>query len=410
VTSLGPPRSGAAPGSPGSSLAASETRVELDVDAPRAALERGGPRAGLEAGAPEVGALLQELVAIPSVSGDEGAIADFVVELLRRNGVDIERLGHTVVARLARGRGPRFLLCSHLDTVPVGEGWTHAPHGEGWADGRLFGRGANDAKASVVAMLTAVLELARSPKTLSGEVVLALNAQEETDNAGMRAVLAALGKPDGAVFGEPTGLEVVRAQAGLALLSAEWRGRSCHAAHVARAEHENALLAAARDVAGLPSYLSPGPAHALLGQSTIAPTVLAAGKRHNVVPDLAELTLDCRLAPPHTGEEARALVAEHLPAARVTLVSARLKPFETAGDHPLVRAALTAAGKQQAQGSMTLSDMALMEGVPAIKCGPGETARSHTADEYVLADELEAGACFYARLVPAALAALGSVR
>jgi acetylornithine deacetylase len=354
--------------------------------------------------------LLRELVAIPSVSGEEGAAADFVVALLAEAGVETQRLGHTVLARLARGRGPRLLLVSHLDTVPVGAGWTQDPYRAEWRDGRLYGRGANDAKASAVAMLATVLEVARDPKELAGELWLALNAQEETDNAGMRAVLAALGPPDGAVCGEPTGLEVVRAQAGLALLEAEWKGRACHAAHVARAEHVNALLAAAREVATLPNHLSPGASHALLGPSTIAPTVLRAGQRHNVVPDRATLVLDCRLAPPHSAEDARRTVAARLPAAEVRITSERLKPFETAEDHALVGAALSAAGRTRAIGSSTLSDMALLGGVPAVKCGPGETARSHTADEYVLASELAAGLAFYARFVPAALAALGGTR
>jgi len=353
-----------------------------------------------------LGELLRELVAIPSVSGDEGAAADFVVAQLDEAGIDSRRLGHTVLARFARGMGPRLLFVSHLDTVPVGAGWTRAPYPAAWEHGRLWGRGANDAKASATAMLWTLLELARAPREFTGELWLALNAQEETDNAGMRAVLAEVGAPDGAVCGEPTGLEVVRAQAGLAILKAEWHGRSCHAAHVARAEHANALLAAAREIATLPSWLTPGEAHALLGQSTIAPTVLHAGQRHNVVPDRAELVLDCRLAPPHSAADARRVVAEHLPAAEVTIASERLKPFETAEDHPLVRAALECAGRTRAIGSTTLSDMALLSGVPAVKCGPGDTARSHTSDEYVLASELEAGAGFYARFVPAALAAL----
>jgi acetylornithine deacetylase len=353
---------------------------------------------------------LRELVAIPSVSGEEGAAADFVVARLAEAGIETRRLGHTVLARLARGPGPRLLLLSHLDTVPVGAGWTHAAHGAAWADGRLYGRGANDAKASAVAMLWTVLAAARDPHALAGELWLALNAQEETDNAGMRAVLAEIGAPDGAVCGEPTGLEVVRAQAGLALLKAEWKGRACHAAHVARAEHANALLAAAREIATLPDHLSPGAPHALLGPSTIAPTVLRAGQRHNVVPDRAELVLDCRLAAPHSAEDARRLVAARLPAAEVTITSDRLKPFETAEDHPLVRAALGAAGKTRALGSSTLSDMALLSGVPAVKCGPGESARSHTSDEFVLASELEAGLRFYARFVPAALEALRGTR
>lgn len=354
--------------------------------------------------------LLRALVAIPSVSGDEGAAADFVAGLLAGAGIEHRRLGHTVFARLARGTGARLLLVSHLDTVPVGAGWTQDPYGATWEHGRLHGRGANDAKASAAAMLWTMLALARRPAGLVGELWLALNAQEETDNSGMRAVLSEVGTPDGAVCGEPTGLEVVRAQAGLALLKAEWKGRSCHAAHVARAVHENALLVAAREIATLPAWLSPGAPHELLGQSTIAPTVLHAGQRHNVVPDRAELVLDCRLAAPHTGEDARRVVAARLPTAEVTLTSERLKPFETAEDHPLVRAALASAGRTRAIGSTTLSDMALLSGVPAVKCGPGETARSHTSDEYVLAEELAAGVRFYAGFVPAALAALREAR
>jgi len=359
---------------------------------------------------PSPSALLRELVAIPSPSGDEGAVAEFVAGMLTAAGIEVQRLEHTVVARLARGRGPSFLLLSHLDTVPVGAGWTHDPYGAEWREGVLFGRGANDAKASVAAMLWAFLGLARAPGDLAGEVWLAFTAQEETDNAGMRALLAALEPPDGAVCGEPTGLEVVRAQAGLALLRAAWSGRACHAAHVAHAPHANALLAAAREIAMLPSWLSPGEPHPLLGVSTIAPTVLASGRRHNIVPEHAELTLDCRLAPPHTADDARRVVEARLPGAEVTVVSRRLQPVETPEEHPLVRAALACSGRTHARGSMTLSDMALLAGIPAVKCGPGDSARSHTADEFVRADEVEQGAHFYARLVPMALEALAGGR
>ena len=363
-------------------------------------------------------ALLQELVAIESPSGQEGAAADYATRLLASRGIEVERLGDSVLARWApagsRAPGPGLLLNSHLDTVPVGQGWTRRATGENWADGRLYGRGANDAKASAAAMLWTLLHLAEGRPGARGTLYLALTACEETSNAGMGAVLARLEREGsglaavvhGAVTGEPTGLEVVRAQSGLAVLRAVWSGRSCHAAHVGRVPHANALLAAARELAAIDSHLTLGRSHPLIGASTLAPTVLEAGRRHNVVPDRAEALFDARLAPPNSAADAVALLRTVLPNASIEIHSERLKPVETAAEHPLVRAALKSAGRTAAIGSNTLSDMALLGGIPAVKCGPGETARSHTSDEFVLQAELEAGAAFYARLVPAAFEAL----
>lgn len=355
--------------------------------------------------------LLRELVAIASPSGSERELAEFAAARLERAGLDVERIDGSVIARLDFGGGPRLLFNSHLDTVPVGEGWSEAPLGGDWKSGRLYGRGSNDAKASVAAMMIAFASLAEERARLPaarGELLLALNACEETTNAGMAAVLARLGLPDGAVTGEPTGLEVVRAQSGLAVLRAEWSGRACHAAHVARVEHDNALLKAASEVGAAGPYLTLGGPHPLLGPSTVVPTVLRAGERHNVVPDRAEALFDCRLAPPHEAQEVRELLQRLLPSARVEVRSARLRPVETAAEHPLVRAALRAAGKAAAIGSSTMSDMALLPGVPAVKCGPGVSARSHTSDEYVLLTELEAGCAFYRALAPLALEALAA--
>ena len=355
--------------------------------------------------------LLRELVATSSVSGTEGPIADLVHGWLRARGIECERLGDDLIARLGRAPGPRLLFNSHLDTVPLGEGWTQPPLGAPWREGRLYGRGSNDAKASVAAMLWMLARLAERPRQLpAGELLVALTTKEETVNEGMGRVLAHLGLPDGGVTGEPTGLQVVRAQAGLAVLKATWTGRSCHAAHVARVPHDNALLKAAADMGRTAPYLTLAPEHPLLGASTIAPTVLHAGERHNVVPDHAEALFDARLAPPHTGADAAALLAERMRSAHVVVRSARLQPIETAADHPLVLAALAVAGRAAAVGSTTLSDMALLQGVPAVKVGPGETARSHTPDEYVLRTELEAGAAFYEALAPAALEALAAAR
>jgi acetylornithine deacetylase len=289
----------------------------------------------------------------------------------------------------------------------VGEGWTREPLAPVWEGGRLYGRGANDAKASAAAMIAAAATLAESD-AWSGRVWLALNACEETSNAGMADALQHIGPVDGAVVGEPTGLEVVRAQSGLAVVVATWAGRSCHAAHVERVEHENALLLASAELARTAPHLVLDGEHPLLGKSTVVATVLRAGERHNVVPDRAEAVFDARLAPPHTAADVVRALAAAMPGAELRVRSERLRPFETAEDHPLVRAALESAGRERAIGSATMSDMALLQGVPAVKCGPGQTSRSHTPDEFVLASEVEAGEAFYSAFAPAALRALAA--
>lgn len=341
--------------------------------------------------------LLLDLVRTPSVSGEEQAVQELCVDWFEARGFDVQRVERSTVARVARGEGPRLLLCSHYDTVPPGSLWRADPWEVSWEGEELVGLGANDAKASAAAMMTAAAELARSA-AFAGELVVALNHEEETTNAGMAAVLDELGAPDLAVIGEPTGLEVVRAQAGLAVLTATWRGRSCHAAHVTRVEHTNALCAAARELAHFPEpFAFPGE-HELLGPSTLTPTVLRSGERHNKVPDEAACVFDARLAAPHDADGCVAYLERALPGAEIGVRSRRLGAVETAADHPLVRAALRLAGRPRAVGSNTLSDMALLPGVPAIKCGPGETARSHTPNEYVTRAELARAAGFYEAL------------
>jgi acetylornithine deacetylase len=343
--------------------------------------------------------LLRELVAIASPSGEEAAVGDHVARRLGAAGFAVSRVGAGVVAEAGPAGAPVVMLCSHLDTVPAGAAWSADPWRADWRDDRLVGLGANDAKASVAAMIAAGERWLAGSARGGLRLRLAFNALEETTNRGMEELLAAHGVPDAAVIGEPTGLEVVNAQSGLAVLEAEWSGRSCHAAHVGRVEHANALLAAARDLAGFPACLELGAVHPQCGISTVAATVLRAGERHNLVPDRAVATLDARLAPNVDAARALAEVQRLLPHAAVRVRSARLKPFETPAAHPVVRAALQAAGCAAPIGSSTMSDMALLQGVPAVKCGPGRTERSHTPDEFVTRDELEAGFRFYARFL-----------
>lgn len=336
--------------------------------------------------------LLARMVAIPSVSGDESAIADFVTEYARSAGLVVERIRNSVMVTTGR-RAPTLWLLSHLDTVPVGNGWTVDPGVIEWRDGRLYGRGSNDAKVSGAAMLSALVDLR---ETAAGdEVAVVLTACEETNNSGMNEVLEAKGRPQACICGEPTGLEVVCAQGGLSVLTATWRGVSCHAAHAKNVKNDNALLKAARDLSTLPNVVEVGEEHPLLARTTVVATQLKVGERHNVVPDLAEAVFDARLSPTAEADAVRARLAELLPNAEVMIRSKRLQAVDTPPDHPVVLAALAAARRVHPLASKTLSDMAFLKGVPAVKCGPGQTARSHTPDEFVMLDELLAGVAFY---------------
>ena len=305
--------------------------------------------------------------------------------------------------------GTTLMLNSHLDTVGAGPSWSVDPWDAEWRAGRLTGLGANDAKGCVAAMVAAMAAAAAGPRP-GGTLLLALTVGEETSNRGMEQVLEQLGLPDAAVTGEPTGLEVVRSQAGLAVIEARWLGTSCHAAHAWKLTHRNALLEAARDLSALPSAVCLEAGHELLGPTTLVAAALHSGERHNRVPDSAEALFDVRITPPHDAALCLAALARRLPGAELRLRSERLKAVDTAAGHPLVRAALAAAGRARAVGSSTLSDMALLHAVPAVKCGPGDSHRSHTPDEYLLLEELEAGAAFYSRLVPLAFEALAPVR
>ncbi len=352
-------------------------------------------------------ALAAQLVRIQSPSGSEEAVAQFCAQWFESKGLATERLDKTLVVRVPGKPGPRLLLNSHYDTIPAGDMWETDPWDVAWIDERLTGLGANDAKGCVAAMMMATAELAAGP-ALNGELILSLHQEEETNNRGMELVREHVGPVDLAITGEPTGCEVIRSQSGLAVFRLNWQGKACHAAHISRVDHENALLQAAGELAQWKApFLLPGE-HELLGPSTLSPTVMHSGSRHNLIPDGAEVIFDARLAPPHDAAECVRILEEAFPQAKVTVRSERLGPKDTAADHPLVLEALAVLGHQRALGSNTLSDMALLPGVPAIKCGPGQTVRSHTAGEFITRQELQQGAEFYSQVIPRVFNALQS--
>ncbi|GLH70781.1 peptidase M20 [Geothrix rubra] len=345
--------------------------------------------------------LLTLLVGTPSVSGEEGPLADQVQDLVAAKGFEVHRSGANLWFTLGKVGGPRLLLNSHLDTVPPCAGWSGDPFTPAWHGPRLQGLGANDAKGSVAAILLAAFELAAQP--LPGEVVVALTAEEETGGAGLATILDQLGPLDGAVVGEPTGLRVCAAQRGLLVLKCTARGQSGHVAHAQMLGAENAIHKAARDISRIAGM--DFPAHPLLGSQKAQVTQIQGGLRRNQVPDACEFFVDLRTGPDQD-HDALAAQFQGLLESEVAVHSKRYLPKGTDPNHPIVRAALSAAAKAGPVGSGTTSDWAFLGDVPAVKAGPGDTFRSHRPDEYLTLPELEAGIAFYAKLAPAFFKAL----
>jgi acetylornithine deacetylase len=234
-------------------------------------------------------------------------------------------------------------------------------------------------------------------------LALALVEGEETSGAGTRAALDELARRGlaaaAAVVGEPTGLDIAVAQKGLMVLELVARGEACHAANAARLGAANAARRLAHDLVALEG-IDFGPPHAALGPVTLEPTVVRAGTARNVVPGEATAVLDVRTTPALSRPEVVARIAAAVEG-EVRVVSDRLVPYETPEGSAIVAAALAARPGARLFGSATLSDMVFLDGVPAVKCGPGRSERSHAPDEYATEEEVLAGARFYARLVGA---------
>lgn len=317
------------------------------------------------------------------------------------------RLGDNIIARA--GSGPKVLFNSHLDTVPPNEGWTRDPWEVESIDGKVFGLGSNDAKASVAAMM-ATLEVVHKNGGPC-EVVLILACEEETGGKGTEIAWPWLREqgwiPEGVVVGEPTELQIGTSQKGLMILELIHRGQACHAANAHILGAINPVWALAEDILKLRD-VDLGPAHELLGECSIQPTVLKGAQAHNQVPSEAMAVIDLRTVPGLTHAELLARLQSQV-SGELRARSSRLEPYECPSDAMIVEAAKRAWPAANVFGSRTMSDQVFFRGVAAIKCGPGISARSHTADEFVLESEIIEGFDFYKKVLQevACVAAVG---
>lgn len=334
--------------------------------------------------------LLKKLIATPSVSRDEAATAAILEQFLRDSGVlDVQRLHNNVWARNRHfdPAKPTILLNSHHDTVKPNPGYTRNPFAADIENGKLYGLGSNDAGASAVSLMATFLHFYEA-SDLCYNLIIAITAEEEVGGAnGIESLLPHLGKIDFAIVGEPTGMQMAIAERGLVVLDCVALGKSGHAA---RNEGDNAIYKAMKDIEWFRTFRFPKESD-LFGPVKMSVTMISAGSQHNVIPAECKFTVDIRVTDRYSNEEVVEEIRQHV-TCDVTPRSTRLKPSYISPDHPVVQAGASLG--LTTFGSPTTSDQSLLP-MTSLKIGPGESARSHSADEYVELREIEQGIATY---------------
>jgi len=334
-------------------------------------------------------ALLRDLIRIPSLSREEDGTAALIARFLQDRGVTIHRKRHNIWAfnKHFDASKPTILLNSHHDTVKPNTGYTRDPFAPDIEDGKLYGLGSNDAGGCLVSLVAAFLHFYDAPD-LAYNLCLATTAEEEISGRdGIESVLPELGPLAFAIVGEPTQMQLAVSERGLMVLDCVAYGK---AGHAAREEGENAIYNAMRDIQWFQSYRFPKVSEEF-GHVKMSVTVIQAGSQHNVVPATCEYVVDVRVTDRYRNEEVLDIIRQHV-ASEVTPRSTRLKSSSIPKDHPIVRAGL-ALGRTT-YGSPTTSDQALLD-IPSLKIGPGDSARSHMADEFIYVDEIGEGIRLY---------------
>lgn len=329
--------------------------------------------------------LLRELISIKSFSGEEKLRCDYLVNYFQEKEMEVERFGYNLVLTQPHhdSTKPTLMLNSHLDTVQPAASYTINPFNPPLSDSRIYGLGSNDAGASVVAMIETFCYF--YDKNLPFNLLLALSTEEENSGPeGMRFLWQKLvDRVDMAIIGEPTGMRAAIAERGLLVVNGEAVGVSGHAA---REEGVNALYIALEDIATLRSINFPK-ISPIMGSVKLTVTQIAAGTQHNVVPDRCKYVVDIRPTEMYTNQEIMDILQ---PAVKSKLQARSLtnRSSATPVGHPLLQCA-TQLGIET-YTSPTTSDWMRIT-CPALKMGPGESARSHQADEFVEIEELKNG-------------------
>lgn len=337
--------------------------------------------------------LLERLISIPRTSRNEKEAADMLQDCMTGEyGLLVERTGNNLLATAPgfSSSCPTLLLNAHIDTVKPVSAWQRDPFSPQWEGDRLYGLGSNDDGASLVSLLQVFRRL--SGEDLPYNLLFLASAEEEVSGRdGMERMVGLLPHVDVALVGEPTGMQPAIAEKGLMVLDITAHGK---AGHAARDEGDNAIYHALDDMQWFRTKewerVSP-----LLGKVKTTVTIVNSGTQHNVIPDQCTFTVDVRSNELYSNQELFQLICREVKS-EVKARSFRLNSSSISTSHPIVQA-LTAMGKKPC-GSPTLSDQALMP-FPSLKMGPGESSRSHTADEYILCSEIAEAISTYTSLL-----------
>lgn len=337
--------------------------------------------------------LLRQMIQTSSFSREEEPVAVLVRDLLNRKGISFQTKGNNTWARNQNWdeAKPVILLNSHIDTVKPVKNWTKDPFAAEQDGDILYGLGSNDAGASLVTLLAIFVHLDQQDN-LPYNLIFAASAEEEVSGVGgMASLIEELGSIDLAIVGEPTQMQMAIAEKGLMVLDCTAHGK---AGHAARNEGDNALYKAVEDIQKLRQYKFENESE-VLGEVKLSITQIEAGYQHNVVPDQCKFVIDVRTNEHYSNQQAFEIV-DKLIESEVKARSFRLNSSGTDLNHPIVQRGISLG--MSYYGSPTTSDQAVMP-FRSIKIGPGDSARSHTADEYIKITELEKGFEIYLKLL-----------
>ena len=304
--------------------------------------------------------LLQRLIAVPSVSRDEQRAADLLAAAITQWGLSYRREANNILVSDPHfdEQRPTLLLNAHIDTVKPVSTWTRDPFCPTLEGDRLYGLGANDCGGGLVSLLQVFRIMIGRPRHYN--LIFLASAEEEVSGAdGISRMLPLLPTIDVAIVGEPTGMQPAIAERGLMVIDG----------------------------------YAPSP---LLGHTKMSVTVVEAGTQHNVVPDQLHFIIDVRTNEYYQNEYVFAFLCRHMKKCELKARSFRLHSSSINQNHPLIQRCLQMG--MQPFGSPTLSDQALMP-FPSFKLGPGDSARSHAADEYILVTEIEQAINTYVQLL-----------